>query len=130
MLTSRARSRVRPSVLVVSVLTPALLVLTGCGSASSGGKTASAPPTPPICTQIGGVLGNGPDPDADPVGYAEAQITALGAIHASSPALQDAITSLDTAFRHEFAENASPATKLAVRKAKHQINLLCPGAAA
>jgi hypothetical protein len=131
MLSSRGRSGVRPSVLVVSLLAPALVVLAGCGSSSAGGtSSASRLPTPPICTQIGGVLGNGPDPDADPVGYAEAQITPLGAIHASSPALQHAITSLDSAFRHEFAANASPASKRAVRSAKRQINALCPGAAA
>jgi hypothetical protein len=130
MLISQARTRVRPSVVIVTLLIPAFLLLAGCSSSSSGGKTAgSALPTPPICTQIGGVLGNGPDAASDPVGYAEAQINPLGAIHPSSPALARALTSLDTAFRHEFADNASAATKRAVRSAKHQLNTLCPGAA-
>jgi hypothetical protein len=130
MLTSRARLRTRPHAIAVSLVAPALMVLAGCGSSSSGADTAgSAVPTPPICTQIAGVLGNGPDPDADPVGYAEAQIGPLATIHASTPTLQLAISALDLAYRHEYADHASPASKAAVKRAQHQVNTLCPGAA-
>jgi hypothetical protein len=130
MLTRRARFRVRPDRIALALLASSLLVLAGCGSSSSGGSTTSATlPTPPICTQIGGVLGNGPDPGADPVGYAEAQIGPLAALHASNPTLQQAIRTLDTAFRHEFADNASAASKAAVHRAQRKVNSICPGAA-
>jgi hypothetical protein len=130
MLTSRARIRPRPLAIAVWLLAPALLALAGCGSSSSGADTtSSAVATPPVCTQIAGVLGNGPDPDADPVGYAEAQIGPLAAIHATTPTLQLAISALDLAYRHEFADHASPASKAAVKRAQHEVNTLCPGAA-
>jgi hypothetical protein len=112
------------------LLAPGLLVLAGCGSSSSGGTPAAVTlPTPSICTQIGGVLGDGPDPDADPVGYAEAQINPLAAIHASNPTLQHALTALDAAFRREYTDNASKASKAAVLRAQRQVNGLCPGVA-
>lgn len=130
MLSPRARLSVRPRAIALSLLASGSVVLAGCGSSSSGADTASSTAaTPPICTQISGVLGNGPDPDADPVGYAEAQIEPLAAIHATTPTLQLAISALDSAFRHEYADHASPASKAAVHRALHQINVLCPGAA-
>jgi hypothetical protein len=130
MLPSRARHRAGPAV-ALSLLTPVLIVLAGCGSSSSGAVTAASvpPPTESVCTQVKGVLGNGPDPDADPIGYAEAQIAPLAAIHASTPTLQLAISSLDRAFKEEFTDKASPASKAAVRKAKRALNTVCPGAA-
>jgi hypothetical protein len=124
------RFGIRSRVTAVTLLAPGVLALAGCGSSSSGDNAAAGVvPTPPICTQIGGVLGNGPDPDADPVGYAEAQIHPLAAIHASNPTLQHALTALDAAFRREFADNASATSKAAVKRAQHQVNALCPGVA-
>jgi|SRR5580704_6527524 hypothetical protein len=130
MLSSRARHRAGPAV-ALSLLTPVLFALGGCGSSSSGAVTGASvpPPTESVCTQIKGVLGNGPDPDADPVGYAEAQIGPLAAIHASTPTLQLAISSLDRAFKEEFNNQASPASKAAVRRAERELNTVCPGAA-
>jgi hypothetical protein len=125
MLTSPGRGAAR--LLGLSAAAAGLL-LTGCSS-SSGGTSVTALPTPTICTQIGGVLGNGPDPDADPVGYAEAQIRPLAEIHSSQPGLQDALDALDIAFRHEFDEKASAPSKAEVRAAQHRVDSLCPGAA-
>jgi hypothetical protein len=113
-----------------AVAVAALAILAGCSSSSSRANSAAAAiPTPPICTQISGVLGNGPDPDADPVGYAEAQIKPLAAIHATNPKLASAVTALDHAFQGEFATNLSPASKAAVHRAQHLVNAVCPGAA-
>jgi hypothetical protein len=123
----RARPRHRAALLVPAVL----LLAAGCGSSSGGGAAAdpTVVPTPPVCTELGGILGNGPDPDADPIGYAEAQIGPLAGVHTTNGALQRAVTTLDRAFRHEFAAKASPASKLEVRAAQRQVNALCPGAA-
>ena len=40
------------------------------------------------------MLSDGPDPDSDPVGYAEAQILPLGQIHTSDAQLRTAIGKL------------------------------------
>ena len=68
----------------------AMLALTTMVSAcsSSGHPTASAAAAPvaeSACQQVGDALSNGPDPDTDPVGYAEAQIQPLRQIHATEP---------------------------------------------
>jgi hypothetical protein len=119
----------RPAMALASLA--ALVVLTGCASSSSGAKTADATalPRPPICTQISGVLGNGPDPGDDPVGYAEAQIKPLAALHPTNPKLSSALVLLDHAYQGAFDTNNSPASKAAVRHAQHLVNAVCPGAA-
>ncbi len=116
----------------VAGVIPAALLLAGCGSSSSSSSAASSAPVVPaasICTQVADVLGDGPDPDADPVGYAEAQIGPLAALHPSNPALRNAVTALDAAFRQEFAHGATHATKVAVTAGQHRVNAVCPGAA-
>jgi hypothetical protein len=114
----------------LAVSAAGLAILSGCGSSSSGGTPAAAVvPRPPICTEITGVLGNGPDSDADPVGYAEAQIAPLAKLHASDPKLASALAALGAAFRTEYATGASKASKAAVAHAQDQVNAVCPGAA-
>ena len=49
------------------------VVLCSCGS--SVHSVAAA--TQDTCQRVSAVLSNGPDPDADPVGYAEAQVLPL-----------------------------------------------------
>jgi hypothetical protein len=111
--------------------TATLAILAGCSSSSSGADSATttALPSPPICTQISGVLGNGPDPADDPVGYAEAQIKPLSALHPTNPKLATALVQLDHAYQGAFDTNNSPASKAAVRHAQHLVNAVCPGAA-
>jgi hypothetical protein len=121
------RSAVR---VTVAGVIPAALLLAGCGSSSSSGpSSAPAVPAASICTQVADVLGDGPDPDADPVGYAEAQIGPLAALHPSNPTLRRAVTSLDGAFRQEFAHGATHANKAAVKAGQRSVNAVCPGAA-
>lgn len=122
---------VHPAVRVtVAGVIPAALLLAGCGSSSSSGTSgSSAVPAASICTQVTDVLGDGPDPDADPVGYAEAQIGPLAALHPSNPTLRSAVASLDAAFRREFARGATPATKSAVKADQRRVDAVCPGAA-
>jgi len=97
------------------------------GTASSGTSTAAVHAT---CSQVSAVLSDGPDPDADPVGYAEAQILPLGQIHTSDSQLRAAIGKLASAYRAFFDSNGSSSSaKLAVTAASKRINSFCPGAA-
>jgi hypothetical protein len=118
----------RPAIAVAGLAT--LAILAGCGSSSSGAASAGATalPAPPVCTQISGTLGNGPDPDADPIGYAEAQIKPLAAIHPANQKLASALVLLDHAYQGVYDTNNAPASKAAVRHAQHLVNAVCPGA--
>jgi hypothetical protein len=126
------------------VVTPTALGLAALGLAALGlaallgACTSQAPVSRPVstaavhatCTKVSAVLSDGPDPDADPVGYAEAQILPLGQIHAADAQLRAAISKLAGAYRAFFASNgSSSAAKLAVAAATKRINSLCPGAA-
>jgi hypothetical protein len=103
----------------------------GSGTAAAGtSRSASAAVVHTTCNQVSAVLSDGPDPDADPVGYAEAQILPLGQIHTSDAQLRAAIGNLATAYRAFFDSNGnSSKAKLAVAAASKQINSFCPGAA-
>jgi hypothetical protein len=106
----------------------ALLILSGCGSAARSGSAAATAKT---CQRVSAVLSDGPDPDADPVGYAEAQILPLRQVAAPDNALRDAIRGLADAYQKFFASNGtSSAAKEAVAVASKKINSFCPGAAA
>jgi hypothetical protein len=110
-------------------LAPALalaLAVAACGGSalSSGAATNKA------CQQVGAVLSDGPDPDADPGGYAEAQILPLRQIRTSNPRLRTVLGQLDTAYRQLFASSgASAAATQAVAAATRKVNAICPGAA-
>jgi hypothetical protein len=96
----------------------------GCGSSSSSsGSAVSA-----TCTQISAVLADGPDPDADPVGYAQAQILPLRALQTSDAALHTAIDNLAAAYQRVVTSNNSAAANKAVTAASAQVDAICPGA--
>jgi hypothetical protein len=113
--------------MMLMTCTAALLSLAAC---SSGHPQVSAATTK-TCTQVQAVLSDGPDPGADKVGYAEAQILPLRQIHAASPVLRSAISGLADAYDRFFASNGqSAAATSAVAAAAARINKLCPGAGA
>jgi hypothetical protein len=122
---------VRRTALLVVMAAPLAVVVAGCGSSSSGAHPTAAAATaaPPICTQVADVLGDGPDPDADPVGYAEAQIGPLASLHPSNAKLQNALSSLAAAYRSEFTNGVTKVSKQQVTAATKQITAVCPGAA-
>jgi hypothetical protein len=127
----RARScrGVRAAAVGVVLATLAVSMLTACGSSSGRpgrqGDTVSA-----ACTALGAALSDGPDPAADPVGYAEAQIKPLGAIQTSDQALRVAIRDLAAAYAQVFASNGtSSAAGRAVTAAASRVNAICPGTA-
>ena len=64
--------------------------LAACGSSPAAGHT-SRPAAQTACLQLSEILSNGPDPDADPVGYAEAQTLPLHQIHTSFKTIGSAI---------------------------------------
>ena len=76
------------------------------------------------------MLSNGPDPDAAPVGYAEAQILPLRRISAPDQALHVAITQLAGAYQQFFASDGkSSDAKESVAVASKKLDSICPGAA-
>src|SRR5580692_4998871 len=130
-----ARARFRgPTLLALTSLgLSALLGACSSSAASSGPAAAGTASTTAVhatCKQVGAVLSDGPDPDADPVGYAEAQILPLGQIRTTDAPLRAAIGRLARAYQEFFASNGtSGAAKLAVATASQQVNAFCPGAA-
>jgi hypothetical protein len=130
-----ARARFRgPTLLALTSLgLSALLGACSSAAASSGsaaGGTASTAAVHATCAQVSAVLSDGPDPDSDPVGYAEAQILPLGQIRTSDAQLRAAIGKLAGAYRTFFDSNGNSASaKLAVAAASKRINSFCPGAA-
>jgi uncharacterized heparinase superfamily protein len=101
----------------------AVASLAGCGSSSSASKVAIKQ----TCQQVAAVLSDGPDPTADPVGYAQAQVLPLRQLHASQRRLQVAIDKLATAYS-AFSSSDGRSAKVAVAQAGRAIDVLCPGA--
>jgi hypothetical protein len=133
---ARSTARVAPSCgglrtagLGIALAALALPMLAACGS-SAGHPGAQGATTSAACTAVGAALSDGPDPDADPVGYAEAQIKPLREIQTSDYALHVAIRDLAEAYARVFASNGtSSAASKAVAAAAVKVNTICPGAA-
>jgi hypothetical protein len=125
-----ARNR-RLTVVAPAALGLAALALLGaCTSQAPASHPVSAAAVRATCTKVSAVLSDGPDPGADPVGYAEAQILPLGQIRTADAQLRAAISKLAGAYRALYASNgSSSAAKLAVAAASKRINSICPGAA-
>jgi hypothetical protein len=105
--------------------------ISACSSSVQPAKTAAAAPVAEsTCEQVGDALSDGPDPDTDPLGYAEAQIQPLRQIHASSPTLAQAITTLAGAYSGFYTANGAGPAKATLNTAIKRINSLCPDAGA
>jgi len=126
---SRAQRPIKAgAVLGLSAL--CLLGLGACGGAqASGGRQGAQRQRE--CTAIADVLSDGPDPTADPVGYAEAQIRPLRQLHISEPKLRSAVDKLASAYQAYSSSNAATARADAKKVATDEdaLNVLCPGAA-
>ena len=116
-----------PAVLAVAVTCAA------CGgggdspSTSTSGLATSA--VSQTCAAVGAILSDGPDPDADPIGYAEAQVRPLRGVETSDTALADAVAALADAYQRQFQDGDGPPERAAVASAEQRMNVLCPGAA-
>ena len=111
-----------------------LMVVLVCACSSSTHSSASASSstaaTDSACQQVSAILSDGPDPDADPVGYAEAQILPLRQISVSNQPLHEFISQLADAYQEFFASSGkSSNAKEAVAVASSKLNSICPGAA-
>jgi hypothetical protein len=111
---------------MLAVLSLLCLGLVACGS-SSKSAPSSAQIKRQTCKQVEAALSDGPDPEADPVGHAQAQILPLHEIHTSDGALHRAIDTLAAAYRSFSSTDGSAAAKSAVSTAGKAIERLCPG---
>ena len=77
------------------------------------------------------VLADGPDPGADPVGYAEAQVVPLRKLTISDATLHRAVLTLAGAYETFSTSSTSTraASSAAVTKAENEVNKICPQAA-
>lgn len=112
----------------------AFLALTAAACSSASSTTASANLGSAVqqdCTSVTDVLANGPDPDADPVGYAQAQVLPLRHLTISDAALYTAVLTLANAYETFTTSTSSTraASSAAVTKAENEVNKICPQAA-
>ena len=106
----------------------ALPVLAACRSSTpASGQTATKAPAQ-VCQQLLAVLSDGPDPSADPVGYALTQEQPLGQIHTSDHSLAETISSLISADRALVHSNGSDhMATTSIRADDADLNKACPG---
>jgi hypothetical protein len=109
------------------------LAVAACGSASSRTSSTAALGTAvqQDCTTISDVLADGPDPGADPVGYAQAQVLPLRQLTISDAALRSAVLTLASAYQTFSTSTTSTRATAAraVSKAENEVNKICPQAA-
>jgi hypothetical protein len=99
-------------------------------SASPASASSAKATTQATCEQIGAVLSDGPDPDADPVGYAQAQVLPLRHVTVASQTLRTVVGQLADAYQQFYSSNGkSTDAKEAVAVATKKLNSICPGAA-
>lgn len=110
------------------------LAAAACGSSSSSSAQASSTllgsTLQQECTTIADILSDGPDPDADPVGYAQAQVLPLKQMTITGDAtLKKDVLALADAYQ-TFSSGSNPggtAAALQVTKALNAVNAICPG---
>jgi hypothetical protein len=97
-----------------------------CGSSSSASASVEVRQT---CQQVEAVLSDGPEPIADPVGYAQAQVLPLRQIHTSDKKLHQAIDALASAYERFSVANGASLAKSTVSAAIREISTICTGIA-
>ncbi len=118
------------AVLVAGSVTAAGVTLAACSASPSAARsTTTTVATSRACQTVAAVLSDGPDPTADPVGYALAQVRPLRQLQTDNATLRVATVALAAAFTRFYAADGSSSTKAVLAKAEAAINRLCPGAA-
>jgi hypothetical protein len=109
--------------------------IAGCGSSESSSRSpASAVAGSAVqqdCTAIADVLSDGPDPDTDAVGYAQAQVLPLQQLKISDAALGRDVLALARAYQ-AFSGGSGAGTHAAaatVARAAKSVTSICPQAA-
>jgi len=111
------------------------LAVTACGSSSAppSSRSSSAAllgtPKQQYCVAVGDVLSDGPDPGADPVGYAQAQILPLRQLKIADAPLRRAVQALASAYQAFSSGNGDSVSTKQVSAAEKAVNALCPGVA-
>jgi hypothetical protein len=120
---------------------PLVLLALGAVAAASVAACGSSPATSSAalygtaiqqqCTSVADVLSDGPDPTADPTGYAEAQVLPLRQLKISDAELRRAVQQLATAYQSFSTSTGTAGTAAAVQASKDEaaVNAICPGAA-
>jgi hypothetical protein len=103
-----------------------VVLLAACG-ASPKSEPSSAQVKKQTCKQVEAALSDGPDPQADPVGHAQAQILPLREIHTAEGRLRRAIATLAGAYQAFSSTHGASRAKSAVSAASKMIEHLCPG---
>jgi hypothetical protein len=111
-----------------------LAALAACSSSPASSTSAAAlygTARQQQCTAVSDVLADGPDPDADPVGYAQAQILPLRQLKLSDTALRSAVSALASAYQVYSTSSGAVGKSAATQAAKDKaaVNAICPGAA-
>jgi hypothetical protein len=104
-------------------------VLAACGSSHSTSSASASTTVKQTCRQLGAVLSNGPEPEVDPLGYAQAQILPLRQIRTSDERLHRAIDNLASAYQSFSSSDGASSAKSAVRTASKAVEAICPGVA-
>ena len=98
------------------------------GSRSSGGAAAQSRAPAALCEQLTGILADGPDADADPVGSALSHILPLQAVHSSNAAVTAAVNRLVAADQELVqSSGAHKAASFAIERANGALGKICPG---
>lgn len=107
------------------------LGLAACGSGASAGSSGGAALAPAaLCQRLDAVFSDGPDPDADPVGYALSQILPLGALQSSDHRVTATVQQLVAADRDLVQSDGSDkAAEAQIKTSDHTIDQACPGVA-
>jgi hypothetical protein len=111
-------NHLKKTLLTVVVVLTCALALSACGSPTA---LQSA------CNKVSAVLSDGPSPQADPVGYAEAQMGPLLLVNAPTKALRSALEDLSAAYVQYFTTNGDAASKRLLSRASEQLSDVCPG---
>ena len=122
----RHRKRAVTALTAVLAALLAATLATACGSSSKPAPT-SAQVRQQTCKQVEAALSDGPEPEADPVGYAQAQILPLREIHTTDAKLAGAIGGLASAYERFSRSDGANSAKAAVSNATETIKALCPG---
>jgi hypothetical protein len=116
---------------LTALLALALTLPVSACSSGPAASTAATTTTQQACQQVSDVLANGPDPDADPLGHAEAQILPLRQIRTPDATIATAIAGLADAYSGYLAADGAGKTATAtLTTAINKINALCPDAEA
>jgi hypothetical protein len=122
--------------LVLGALVLAVPLWSACNSGgSAGGGQGSAVSKAPatVCAKLFAVLSDGPDPGADPVGYALSQILPLGEIHSTAHSAQSTLSTVHTLIAADKAlvksNGSDHAAAATIKKADDRVNDACPGVA-